>query len=93
VPGGDYHVVPDLEFRSGPYSIEGQVVDQNGNPMSDIVVVCYDESGNMGDVWLTTGTDHAGHFRLSGLPSGGVRLSVGLSGYVGFRDVELLEWL
>lgn len=59
------------------YDVSGTVLDQNGDPLEFVSVV---ES----DLFISTYTDHEGHFTLS-LPEGRNTLSVS---FVGYRTIE-----
>ena len=83
-----------LSARSG--SIEGTVMDRNGNGAAEVVVVSMPASGKSGrpDAYVTERTDTGGHFLMRGMTPGAYLL-VGLAeferepgkGNSGFREV------
>lgn len=81
--------LPDLVLGSGDRRLKGRVVDQFGEPVSDIAVVCY--RGTWADVRAIGRTDEGGAFSLGPLPPAEHGLLVGPKGYTGYRDIRMDE--
>ena len=94
VVNGPTNVDVVLSARSG--SIEGTVMDRNGNGAAEVVVLSMPASGKLGrpDAYVTERTDTGGHFLMRGMTPGAYLL-VGLAeferepgkGNSGFREL------
>ena len=60
----------DIVVSPNGATVEGTVVDEKGNPASDISVIAIPEQQNRGDLYRTKLTDVKGSFSMSGLGPG-----------------------
>jgi len=89
--GGEDAYVGDFAFRLGPVSVSGRVVNQEGDPVDSVLVLCYRDPGGHSDEILLAKTNANGEYCLAGLPREHVVVQAGLSGYTGYADLELAE--
>jgi hypothetical protein len=67
-----------IAFESGPCSIRGSVIDQDGRVVGGIAVVCEG---------LIASTDPSGRFEFFGLQHASYAVRIGVSGHAGHREV------
>ena len=73
---GPWNDLGRLRLGSGPGSITGHVVNQDGIPVRDLTVGCYDALRGPGVVIDTATTDARGGFRFEGLPAAHLKVTL-----------------